>query len=184
MVAARRPELVKAVIFGDSSIKTDRTQAVMRDYHSYWNGWKKLAESQGPFDEFVRRVSDMPVNVPGQNKKTYGEGLDIIALMNKANYLRFLDPEVLTDWWLVARTRSHSRELLMGMIMNGLSTFSVLFYLYKVILRKAEYSLMRRLSMLLRKSRILIMSTSKSMIIISDCTTGIRVNYCRPLAFS
>lgn len=98
MVAARRPELVKAVIFGDSSIKTDRTQAVMRDYHSYWNGWKKLAESQGPFDEFVRRVSDMPVNVPGQNKKTYGEGLDIIALMNKANYLRFLDPEVLTDW--------------------------------------------------------------------------------------
>jgi len=98
MVAAKRPELVKAIVFGDSSIKTDRTQAVMRDYHSYWSGWKKLAGFQGPFDELVRLVSDMPVDVPEQNKQTYGEGLDVIALMNKANYLRFLDPEVLTDW--------------------------------------------------------------------------------------
>lgn len=98
MVAARRPDLVKAVIFGDSSIKTDRTRAVMRDYHSYWDGWKKLAGFKGPFDELVRLVSEMPVDVPGQKKKTYGEGLDTIALMNKANYLRFLDPEVLADW--------------------------------------------------------------------------------------
>jgi pimeloyl-ACP methyl ester carboxylesterase len=98
MVAARRPELVKAVIFGDSSVKTDRTRAVMRDYHSYWYGWKKLAGFKGSFDELVRLVSEMPVDVPGQKNKTYGEGLDAIALMNKANYLRFLDPEVLADW--------------------------------------------------------------------------------------
>ena len=98
MVAAKRPDLVKAVIFGDSSLKTDRTLAVMKDYHSYWYGWKKLAGYKGPFDELVRLVSEMPVNVPGQKKKTYGEGLDSIALMNKANYLRFLDPEVLSDW--------------------------------------------------------------------------------------
>jgi pimeloyl-ACP methyl ester carboxylesterase len=98
MVAAKRPDLVKAVVFGDSSIKTDRTRAVMRDFHSYWEGWRKLAGYKGPFSELVKLVSDMPVSVPGQGKNTYGEGLDSIALMNKANYLRYLDLDVLTDW--------------------------------------------------------------------------------------
>ncbi len=98
MVAARLPNQVKAIIFGDSSIKTDRTRQVMIDFHSYWDGWKKLAGYKGPFKELVKLVSEMPVNVPGQAKKTYGEGLDSISLMNKANYLRCLDPEVLTDW--------------------------------------------------------------------------------------
>lgn len=98
MVAARRPDLVRAVVFGDSSIKTDRTRQVMIDYHSYWDGWRRLAGFRGPFGELVRLVSEMPVSVPGQGKKTYGEGLDSISLMNKANYLRHLDPEVLRDW--------------------------------------------------------------------------------------
>jgi pimeloyl-ACP methyl ester carboxylesterase len=98
MVAAKHPNLVKAILFGDSSIKTDRTRQVMIDFHSYWVGWKKIAGFKGPFKELVRLVSEMPVSVPGQGKKTYGEGLDSISLMNKANYLRRLDPEVLTDW--------------------------------------------------------------------------------------
>ncbi len=98
MVAARRPDLVRAVVFGDSSIKTDRTRQVMIDYHSYWDGWRRLAGFKGPFSELVKLVSEMPVSVPGQGKKTYGEGLDPISLMNKANYLRHLDPEVLRDW--------------------------------------------------------------------------------------
>jgi pimeloyl-ACP methyl ester carboxylesterase len=98
MVAARRPDLVKAVVFGDSSIKTDRTRAVMRDFHSYWEGWEKLASYKGSFSDLVKLVAEMPVNVPGQGKKTYGEGLDTIALMNKANYLRCVDPAVLRDW--------------------------------------------------------------------------------------
>jgi len=98
MIAAKRSKQVKAVIFGDSSIKTDRTRQVMIDFHSYWDGWRKLAGYGGPFKELVRLVSEMPVSVPGQGKKTYGEGLDSISLMNKANYLRCLDPDVLTDW--------------------------------------------------------------------------------------
>jgi pimeloyl-ACP methyl ester carboxylesterase len=98
MVAARRPDLVKAIIFGDSSIKTDRTREVMRDFHSYWEGWYKLAGFKGAFSELVRLVSEMPVNIPGQNRKKYGEDLDSIALINKANYLRFVDPDVLKDW--------------------------------------------------------------------------------------
>lgn len=98
MVAAKRPNLVKALIFGDSSIKTDRTRRVMIDYHSYWKGWRELAGYSGSFEELVELVSKMPVDVPGQRKKTYGEGLDAIFLMNKANYLRHLDPRVLDDW--------------------------------------------------------------------------------------
>ena len=98
MVAARRPDLVKAIVFGDSSIKTDRTRAVMRDFHSYWVGWEKLASYKGTFNDLVKLVSEMPVSVPSQDKKTYGEGLDSIALINKANYLRFVDPAVLKDW--------------------------------------------------------------------------------------
>jgi pimeloyl-ACP methyl ester carboxylesterase len=114
MVAARRPDLVKAVIFGDSSIKTDRTRAVMRDFHSYWEGWRRLAEHKGQFSELVRLVSEMPVNVPGQGKKTYGEGLDAIALMNKANYLRCLDPEVLTDWAAGGEDETAFRRVIEG----------------------------------------------------------------------
>ena len=114
MVAARRPDLVKAVIFGDSSVKTDRTRDVMRDFHSYWEGWRRLAEYKGPFSELVRLVSEMPVNVPGQGKKTYGEGLDAIALMNKANYLRCLDPEVLTDWAAGGEDETAFRRVIEG----------------------------------------------------------------------
>jgi len=76
----------------------------MRDFHSYWAGWWKLAGFKGPFSELVKLVSEMPVSLPGQGKKTYGEGLDAIALMNKANYLRFVDPDVLADWAIGATT--------------------------------------------------------------------------------
>ena len=98
IVAGKRPDLVKAVIFGDASIKVEHVREVMTQYHSYWEGWKELAAHDGPMDELVKAVAEMPVNVPGQGKSTYGEGLDYTALLNKAIYLRHLDPEVLTDW--------------------------------------------------------------------------------------
>jgi pimeloyl-ACP methyl ester carboxylesterase len=98
MVAGKRPDLVKAIIFGDASINVTNIRKVMVDYHSYWKGWRKLASSKVPMDEFVRNVSEMPVSVPNQEKESYGEGLDITAIINKANYLRYLDPAVLEDW--------------------------------------------------------------------------------------
>lgn len=98
MVAANRPDLVKAVIFGDASIKAEHVREVMVNFHSYWEGWKKLAGHEGPIEDLVKAVADMPVDVPGQGKSRYGEGLDFTALLNKANYLRHLDPEVLSDW--------------------------------------------------------------------------------------
>ena len=98
IVAGKRPDLVKAVIFGDASIKVEHVREVMTQYHSYWEGWRELASYDLPMDELVRAVAEMPVSVPGQGKSTYGEGLDYTALLNKAIYLRHLDPEVLTDW--------------------------------------------------------------------------------------
>lgn len=98
MVAAKRPDLVKAVIFGDASIKVEHVREVMVNYHSYWEGWRRLAGHEGPIEDLVKAVADMPVDVPGQGKSRYGEGLDFVSLLNKANYLRHLDPEVLSDW--------------------------------------------------------------------------------------
>jgi pimeloyl-ACP methyl ester carboxylesterase len=98
MVTAKRPDLVEAVIFGDASIKVEHVREVMTDYHSYWEGWRELASFDGPIEDLVNAVADMPVDVPGQGKSRYGDGLDFTALLNKANYLRHLDPEVLFDW--------------------------------------------------------------------------------------
>jgi pimeloyl-ACP methyl ester carboxylesterase len=120
MVAGNRPDLVKAIVFGDASINVENVQKVMTDYHSYWAGWKELAAFEGPMEDFVKAVSDMPINVPGQGKITYGEGLDITSIINKANYLRNLDPAVLDDWANGAEdpgayenvTRGHDQELL------------------------------------------------------------------------
>ena len=120
MVAGNRPDLVRAIVFGDASINVENVLKVMKNYHSYWIGWRKLAAFEGSMEDLVKAVSDMPVSVPGQEKSTYGEGLDITAIINKANYLRHLDPAVLDDWANGAEnlqayenvTRGHDQNLL------------------------------------------------------------------------
>ncbi len=98
MAGGNRPDLIKAIIFGDASINRENVQTVMTNYHSYWAGWRELAAFEGPMSELVKLVADMPVSVPGQGKSTYGEGLDITSIINKANYLRHIDPAILDDW--------------------------------------------------------------------------------------
>jgi len=98
MVGGNRPDLVRAIVFGDASINVENVRTVMADYHSYWAGWRELAGFEGPMEELVRAVAEMPVSIPGQGKSRYGEGLGITAIINKANYLRHLDPAVLDDW--------------------------------------------------------------------------------------
>jgi pimeloyl-ACP methyl ester carboxylesterase len=120
MVGGNRPDLIRAIIFGDASINKENVQTVMTNYHSYWAGWRELAAFEGPMSELVKAVADMPVSVPGQGKSTYGEGLDITSIINKANYLRHLDPAVLNDWANGAddpsayenMTRGHDQSLL------------------------------------------------------------------------
>ena len=114
MVAGNRPDLVRAIVFGDASINVDNVQTVMTNYHSYWAGWRKLAAFEGPMEELVRAVAEMPVSVPGQGKSTYGEGLDITAIINKANYLRHLDPAVLDDWANGAENRDAYENVTRG----------------------------------------------------------------------
>lgn len=114
MIAAKRPDLVKCIIFGDSSIKSIRTYKVMVNYHSYWKGWRELASYEGSFEELIKKVSEMPVEIPGHGKKTYGENLNIISLMNKANYLRHLDPRVLDDWAVGAKEKSAFKRVITG----------------------------------------------------------------------
>ena len=98
MVAAKRPDLVKTLIFGDANIKLEKVCKVMTDYHTFWSGWEKLANKQVPLNQFVQEVADMPINIPWREPGTYGDGLDYIAVLNKALYLRNLDPKVLYPW--------------------------------------------------------------------------------------
>ena len=98
MVAARRPDLVKTLVFGDANIKLEKVRGVMRDYHTFWAGWEKLANNPAGFDEYVQMVSDMPIDIPWREPGKYGDGQDHITVVNKALYLRNLDPAVLTPW--------------------------------------------------------------------------------------
>jgi pimeloyl-ACP methyl ester carboxylesterase len=98
MVAARRPDLVKSLVFGDANIKLEKVRKVMKDYHTFWSGWEKLAGYPAPFDEYVQMVSDMPIDIPWREPGRYGDGQDYITIVNKALYLKNLDPAVLTPW--------------------------------------------------------------------------------------
>ena len=98
MVAAERSDLVKTLIFGDANIKLENVRKVMIDYHTFWSGWEKLASKQVSLNQFVQMVADMPIDIPWREPGTYGDGLDYISILNKALYLRNLDPRVLTPW--------------------------------------------------------------------------------------
>ena len=65
MVAGNRPDLVRAIVFGDASLNVENVQTVMSNYHSYWSGWRELAAFEGSMEELVRAVAEMPVSVPG-----------------------------------------------------------------------------------------------------------------------
>jgi len=98
MVAARRPDLVRALVFGDANIKLDYVRKVMRDYHTFWASWQRLAGQRCSLDELVQFVADMPISIPWRKPGRYGDGLDYISILNKALYLRSLDPAVLEPW--------------------------------------------------------------------------------------
>ena len=98
MVAARRPDLVKSLVFGDANIKLDYVRKVIVDYHTFWSGWHKLASYPAELDDYVKMVSNMPINIPWREPGTYGDGLDCVSVLNKALYLRNLDPEVVRAW--------------------------------------------------------------------------------------
>ncbi len=98
MVASRRPNVVKCLVFGDANIKLEKVRGVMRDYHTFWSGWEKLASYPAELDEYVKMVSDMPIDIPWREPGKYGDGQDYLTILNKALNLRNLDQAVLTPW--------------------------------------------------------------------------------------
>lgn len=98
MVAATRPDALKALIFGDANIKPEYVREVMTNYHTFWSGWEKIAGFEVELDELVRLVADMPIKIPWRPEGKYGDGLNYIEVLNKSLYLKHLDPAVLTPW--------------------------------------------------------------------------------------
>ena len=98
MVAAHRPEYVKVIVFGDANIKIEKVHKIMKDYHTFWSGWEKLAHLSVNLDEFVQMVAEMPIDIPWRKPGKYGDDQDFVTTLNKAIYLKNLDPAVLTPW--------------------------------------------------------------------------------------
>ena len=98
MVASRRKDLVKCLVFGDANVKLEKVRGVMKDYHTFWAGCEKLASYSSELNEYVQMVSDMPIDIPWRDPGKYGDGQDYVTILNKALNLRTLDPAVLTPW--------------------------------------------------------------------------------------
>lgn len=98
MVSAKRPDLVRALVFGDANIKPEKVRGVMKDYHTFWSGWERIAGLDLPLNELVREVAEMPIEIPWREPGRYGDGLDYVSILSKTLYLRSLDPDVLTPW--------------------------------------------------------------------------------------
>jgi len=98
MVAAKRPDLVQALVFSDANIKIKHVREVMMNYRTFWSGWEKIAGMELEMDELVKVVADMPIKIPWRPEGKYGDGLDYISILNKATYLKHLDSAVLSDW--------------------------------------------------------------------------------------
>ena len=99
-VAAKCPELVRAVVVGDSPIDMDELVAWMTSAgFKYWFSiLRELAGLGLPFAELSRRIADIPVQVPGQDSPIrYGDrpGVDAIQIQQLAITLSRMDPGVL-----------------------------------------------------------------------------------------
>lgn len=105
---------VKSLVFGDANIKREYVHKVIIDYHTFWSGWFNLASYPAELDDYVRIVGDMPINIPWREPGKYGDGLDYLSILNKALYLRNLDPEVLRYWSESASDDSVFKDLSTG----------------------------------------------------------------------
>jgi pimeloyl-ACP methyl ester carboxylesterase len=113
-VAAQLPDLVSALILGDSPIDIEALRAWMSTdvFASHFSARRKLAESGLSVAEAARALGDLSVPVPGQDTPiTYKElpGMNIIRLRVWAKTITQLDPDV-----LVYHAEGRSQEFLAG----------------------------------------------------------------------
>jgi pimeloyl-ACP methyl ester carboxylesterase len=99
-VAAQRPELVRAIVVGDSPIDMVVLVGWMTSegFQHYFSALRELAGLGHSIVELTRQISDIPIQVPGQDTRIrYGDspGVDAIQIQQLAITLSHMDPGVL-----------------------------------------------------------------------------------------
>jgi len=99
-VAAQCPELVRAIVVGDSPIDMDILVGWMTSegFQHYFFALRELAGLDHSIVELTRQIADIPIQVPGQDTRIrYGDspGVDAIQIQQLAITLSHMDPGVL-----------------------------------------------------------------------------------------
>jgi pimeloyl-ACP methyl ester carboxylesterase len=99
MVAAQRPDRVRAVVVGDSPLTGETWRAVLERGRRGLTLWRDLAGGQRPFEDVVEALKDSFVDVPNQAapvrlREAYGEDSPVFAWL--ATNLSMQDPDMLT----------------------------------------------------------------------------------------
>jgi pimeloyl-ACP methyl ester carboxylesterase len=99
-VAAQRPELVRAIVVGDSPIDMDVLVGWMTSegFQHYFSALRELSGLDHSIVELTRQIADIPIQIPGQDTRIrYGDspGVDAIQIQQLAITLSHMDPGVL-----------------------------------------------------------------------------------------
>lgn len=99
-VAAKCPELVRAIIVGDSPIDMDMLMAWMTSegFKNLFSTLRRLAGNNLSITELAKQIADIPIQVPGHDSPTrYGDRRDVdsIDIQQLAITLSQMDPGVL-----------------------------------------------------------------------------------------
>ena len=99
-VAAQRPELVRAIVVGESPIDMDVLVGWMTSegFQHYFSALRELSGLDHSIVELTRQIADIPIQIPGQDTRIrYGDspGVDAIQIQQLAITLSHMDPGVL-----------------------------------------------------------------------------------------
>jgi pimeloyl-ACP methyl ester carboxylesterase len=120
-VAAKCPELVRAIVVGDSPIDKDELVAWMTsEGFKYWfSALRELAGLGLSIAELSRRIADIPVQAPEQDARIrYGDspGVDAVQIQQLAITLSHMDPGVL-EYHAEGRAREFLEGFDLGQIL-------------------------------------------------------------------
>lgn len=98
--AARCPEMVRALIVGDSPIDMDVLLDWMKSagFQHYFSALRSLAGADLTIPDLTKEIANIPILVPGEEKPLkYGDtpGVDSLRILGLATTLKHMDPGVL-----------------------------------------------------------------------------------------
>lgn len=99
MIAGQRPEVVRALVVGDSPLSGESWRLVLEETRDKLVEWQGLAGGQVPLDELLEMLKNAPVEKPGQTelvpmRNVYGEDSPVFAWL--ATNLMQNDPTMYT----------------------------------------------------------------------------------------